>query len=249
MLSIVIPALNEAANLERLLPELARTCPEAEVIVADGGSADGTADVVRRFPSVTLIVAERGRARQMNAGATLATGQVLLFLHADTRLPPGAQRAVLEALRAPGVVGGRFDARFDSPRPIFRLIATMMNVRSRLSGISTGDQAIFVWRRVFESLRGYADIPLMEDVEFSRRLKRQGRLTCLGLRVTTSARKWEREGAWRTIFLMWALRFLYSAGVQPVRLHSWYYGGRADTTADGRSSPQPGASRETGDTT
>lgn len=248
MLSIVIPTLNEAANLERLLPELARTCPEAEVIVADGGSADGTADVVRRFPFARLIAAERGRARQMNAGAARAGGQVLLFLHADTRLPPGAQRVVLEAVGAPGVVGGRFDVRFDNPRPIFGLIATMMNLRSRLSRISTGDQAIFVRRLVFESLGGYPDIPLMEDVEFSRRLKRRGRVACLGLRVTTSARKWEREGVWRTICLMWTLRFLYSAGVQPGRLHRWYYGRRPHAAADARSRAAPGGSPRTGGT-
>jgi len=224
MLSIVIPALNEAANLERLLPELARTCPEAEVIVVDGGSIDGTQDVVRRFPRVALIQAERGRARQMNAGARRASGEVLLFLHGDTTLPSGAAAAILDALRDPTVVGGRFDVQFDSPRPIFRLVATMMNIRSRLSRISTGDQGIFVRLDTFEAVGGYAAIPLMEDVEFSRRLKRQGRLACLRLRVTTSARKWEREGALRTIVLMWTLRLLYAVGVRPARLHRWYYG-------------------------
>jgi len=249
MLSIVIPALNEAANLERLLPELARTCPGAEVIVADGGSTDGTADIVRRFPFVTLIVAEHGRARQMNAGAALANGRVLLFLHADTMLPPNAQRAVLDAVCAPGVAGGRFDVRFDNPRPIFRLIATMMNVRSRLSGIATGDQAIFVRREVYDAVGGFPDVPLMEDVEFSRRLKRQGSLAYLGIRVTTSARKWDREGVGRTILLMWTLRFLYCAGVQPAHLHRWYYGGRGNTTTDGGSSSKSDASRKTGDIT
>lgn len=248
MLSIVIPTLNEAANLERLLPELVRICPGAEVIVADGGSADGTADVVRQFSSTTLIVADRGRARQMNAGAARATGHVLLFLHADTRLPPGASRAVMDAVCAAGVAGGRFDVRFDSPRRIYRLIAAMMNLRSRLTGVATGDQAIFVRRPIFESLGGYPDIALMEDIEFSRRLKREGRVACLGLRVTTSARKWEREGAWRTILLMWTLRLLYFAGVQPGRLHRWYYGGRADISAGRRSSSGPSRSPETRDT-
>jgi rSAM/selenodomain-associated transferase 2 len=231
MLTIVIPALNEAANLRRLLADLARTCPDAEVIVVDGGSADGTAEAVRRFPSATLVAADRGRARQMNAGAARAAGQVLLFLHADTSLPPGAAEAILAATRTLGVVGGRFDVRFDNARPIFTLIACMMNVRSRLSGISTGDQAIFVRRQVFEAMGGYPDIPLMEDVEFSRRLKRRGRLACLRIRVTTSARKWEREGAWRTICLMWTLRLLYAFGVSPARLHRWYYGGKVGTSA------------------
>lgn len=237
MLSIVIPALNEAANLERLLPELALTCPDAEVIVVDGGSTDGTSDLVRRFPHVRLIEAERGRAQQMNAGARIASGSALVFLHADTALPPGAQAAIQDALRLPGVVGGRFDVRFDNPRPIFKLIATMMNLRSRLTGIATGDQAIFVRRRIFESLEGYPNIPLMEDVEFSRRLKRQGRVACLGLCVTTSPRKWEREGVLRTILLMWTLRLLHCAGAEPARLHRWYYGGRPGESAGSRRSP------------
>lgn len=248
MLNIVIPALNEAANLERLLPELARTCREAEVIVVDGGSTDETKDLVGRFPRVTLIEAERGRARQMNAGARVATGRALLFLHADTTLPPGAQGAIQDALHSPDVVGGRFDVRFDNPRPIFTLIATMMNIRSRLSGISTGDQAIFVRRDTFEAMGGYAAIPLMEDVEFSRRLKRQGRLACLRLRVTTSARKWEQEGALRTIALMWTLRLLYAVGIPPARLHRWYYGGHADGSAGARRSPNSGNPRKSAGT-
>jgi len=248
MLSVVIPVRDDAAHLERLLADLTRTCREAEVIVVDGGSTDGTQDLVRRFPRVTLIEAERGRARQMNAGARVATGRALLFLHADTTLPPGAQGAIQDALRSPGVVGGRFDVRFDSPRPIFKLIATMMNIRSRLSGISTGDQGIFVRRDTFEVMGGYAAIPLMEDVEFSRRLKRQGRLACLRLRVTTSARKWEREGALRTIVLMWTLRLLYAVGVRPARLHRWYYGGHADGSAGARGFPNSGNPRKTAGT-
>ena len=159
----------------------------------------------------------------MNAGAREAQGDIVLFLHADTRLPDGAVPAMTAALREPGVVGGRFDVRFDNTRPVFRTIAFLMNVRSRLSGISTGDQAIFVRREVFQALGGYPDMPLMEDIELSRRLKRRGKLAALSLRVVTSARKWEREGALRTILLMWMLRLLYAVGVSPVRLHGWYY--------------------------
>src|SRR5262249_9896303 len=129
-----------------------------------------------------------------------------------------------DALGDPRVVAGRFDVRFDNPGPAFRMIAALMNLRSRLSGIATGDQAIFVRRAVFEALGGYAEIPLMEDVELTRRLKRAGRLAALRLRVTTAARKWERDGVVRTILLMWALRFLYAVGVSPARLHRWYYG-------------------------
>jgi rSAM/selenodomain-associated transferase 2 len=160
----------------------------------------------------------------MNAGAHVAAGTALLFLHADTRLPPDALEAVAGALDDPAVVGGRFDVRFDSALPIMGVVATLMNVRSRWTGIATGDQTLFVRREVFDAVGGFPDIPLMEDVEFCRRLKRRGRLACLRLRVTTSARKWEREGAIRTIGLMWLLRSLYVCGVSPGRLHRWYYG-------------------------
>ena len=222
-LTIVVPALDEADNLARLLPDLAGACPGAEIVVVDGGSRDGTAEVVARQPGVRLLASARGRARQMNHGAGAAGGDALLFLHADTRLPGGAAAAIERALAEPGVVGGRFDVRFDSPRWVLRMVAWFMNVRSRLSGICTGDQAIFVRRADFEAAGGYPDIPLMEDIELSRRLKRRGRLRALRLCVTTSARKWEREGPLRTIGLMWALRFLHFCGVAPARLHRWYY--------------------------
>lgn len=222
-LAIVIPALNEAVNLSRLLPDLARGCPGVEIVVVDGGSRDDTAAVVARLPGPRLLESARGRAVQMNHGAREAGGDTLLFLHADTRLPDGAARAIEQTLAEPGVVGGRFDVRFDNERPLFRVIAWFMNTRSRASGICTGDQAIFVRRADFEAVGGYPDIPLMEDIELSRRLKRRGRLCALRLRVTTSARKWEREGPLRTIGLMWALRFLHFCGVAPARLHRWYY--------------------------
>ena len=222
-LAIVIPALNEAANLSRLLPDLARGCPGADIVVVDGGSGDDTAAVVARLPGPWLLESARGRAVQMNHGAREAGGDTLLFLHADTRLPDGAARAIEQALAEPGVVGGRFDVRFDNERPLFRVIAWFMNTRSRASGICTGDQAIFVRRADFEAVGGYPEIPLMEDIELSRRLKRRGTLCALRLRVTTSARKWEREGPLRTMGLMWALRFLHFCGVAPARLHRWYY--------------------------
>jgi rSAM/selenodomain-associated transferase 2 len=223
VLSIIIPTLNEAENLRRLLPRVVATYPQAQIILVDGGSSDDTREVVSRFPRVRFLTSAPGRAKQMNAGAQAAQGEVLLFLHADTFLPPGTQAAIRDALADPGVVGGRFDVRFDRERPIFRIIAALMNLRSRLSGISTGDQALFVRRRTFEGLGGYPDIPLMEDVELTRRLKRQGRLASLRAQVITSARKWEREGVLRTILLMWILRFLYFAGADPARLHACYY--------------------------
>ena len=222
-LSIVIPALDEAPNLARVLPALVAREPAAEVLVVDGGSTDHSRAVVARAPSVRWLPAPRGRARQMNAGARAARGEVLLFLHADTVLPEGAGAAILTALADPGVVGGRFDVRLDSRRPLLALVGWLMNRRSRLTGICTGDQGIFVRRTVFEVLGGYPDIPLMEDVELTRRLKRHGRLVALPLRVVTSARKWEREGVIRTVLLMWTLRLLYALGVSPARLHRWYY--------------------------
>ena len=223
-LSVVVPALDEAANLARLLPDLRRAWPDIEVIVVDGGSRDGTTDVVRGRPGVRLLQGARGRARQMNSGARQAGGDVLLFLHADTRLPDGAPGAIAAALADPAVVGGRFDVRFDSRRRVLGMVAWFMNARSRATSICTGDQAIFVRRAAFEAEGGYPDIPLMEDIELCRRLRARGRLAALRARVTTSARKWEREGPLRTIGLMWALRLLYFCGVAPARLHRWYYG-------------------------
>jgi rSAM/selenodomain-associated transferase 2 len=235
-LSIVVPTLNESANLARVLPDVVAREHGAEVLVVDGASGDDSRAVVARVPSVRWLSAPRGRARQMNAGARAAQGEVLLFLHADTALPDGAGAAILAALGDPAVVGGRFDVRLDSRRPILALVGWLMNRRSRLTGISTGDQGIFVRRAVFEALGGFPDIPLMEDVEFTRRLKRRGRLAALRLRVVTSARKWEDEGVLRTVALMWTLRLLYALGVSPARLHRWYYrgGGGGPLTTSGQ---------------
>ncbi|HZS32844.1 MAG TPA: TIGR04283 family arsenosugar biosynthesis glycosyltransferase [Methylomirabilota bacterium] len=223
-LSIVVPVLDDARHLAALLPALPRECPDAEIIVVDGGSQDGSPAVARRTAGVRLLTARRGRAPQMNAGAAASRGDVLLFLHADTRLPAGAGAAIEAALRDPRVVYGRFDVRFDSGRWPFRVIASLMNLRSRLTGICTGDQAIFVRRAAFAAVGGYPDIPLMEDVALTRTLKRRGRRAALRLRVTTAARKWEREGIARTVGLMWTLRLLHAARVPPERLHDWYYG-------------------------
>jgi len=223
-LSIVLPVLDEAGHLEAVLAELARDCPGADIVVVDGGSRDGSLDIAARLPGVRVVSSLRGRARQMNRGATASTGDVLLFLHADALLPAGAADAIEQALRDPRVAYGRFDVTFDNPRAVFRMIAGLMNFRSRLTGICTGDQGIFVRRAAFERLGGYPEIPLMEDVELTRRLKRLGRLASLALPVTTSARRWERNGVARTIALMWTLRLLYFCGVGPDRLHRWYYG-------------------------
>jgi rSAM/selenodomain-associated transferase 2 len=172
-----------------------------------------------------VLVAERGRAAQMNAGAAVARGDVLLFLHADVRLPTGAGCAVREA-SAHGARWGRFDVRLDSPRASLAMVGAAMNLRSRTTGIATGDQAIFVDRALFEAVGGYAPIPLMEDVELSARLRRVGRCACLRQCVTVSARRWERRGVARTVVEMWAWRAAYALGVSPATLHRLYYGRR-----------------------
>jgi len=219
-LSIVIPALDEEARLPETLASLAPLRAQGhEVIVVDGGSRDRSADLARPLAD-RVIVAPRGRARQMNAGATLASGDALVFLHADTRLPPEAEGAIAAALaRTPW---GRFDLALDSSRPLLRVVAALVNLRSRATGIATGDQAIFVRREVFVRLGGYPDLPLMEDIALSRRLRRVAWPACLRARVVSSARRWERQGAWRTILLMWRLRAAFALGVPAERLARRY---------------------------
>ena len=219
-LSIIIPVLNEERTIAATLADLDRV-EAAEVIVVDGGSTDRTAESVRAT-SARLVVSPRGRAAQMNAGARQAAGDVLLFLHADTKLPAGASRDIRECMADARCAGGRFDIRLDSTRPLLRLVGRMISLRSRLTRVATGDQAIFARRAVFERLGGFPEIPLMEDVAFSRALKKAGRIACLRARVTSSARRWEKHGAVRTILLMWALKLLFLAGVPPTRLKRLY---------------------------
>jgi rSAM/selenodomain-associated transferase 2 len=219
-LSIVMPVLDEAANIEAALQALAPLRARGvEVIVVDGGSRDGTAGLARLFADC-VIEAPRGRAFQMNAGAAAAHGDVLLFLHADTRLPDEADRLLLDGLARSGRVWGRFDVRFDDGG--LALIAVMMNARSRLTGIATGDQAMFMTRAAFHAAGRFPPIALMEDVALSARLKRSGRRLCLRARVTTSGRRWREHGALRTILLMWKLRLAYYFGADPARLAQAY---------------------------
>ncbi|MGE0821257.1 MAG: TIGR04283 family arsenosugar biosynthesis glycosyltransferase [Candidatus Binatia bacterium] len=219
-LSIIIPTLNEAPTIAQSLSRL-RHEDSCELIVVDGGSSDGTAELARPHADKILPTA-KGRARQMNVGARAASGDVLLFLHADTILPAGFTSAIEEALRDPQVVGGRFDVRLNAAGWPFRMIETMMNLRSRLTRISTGDQAIFVRREVFQQIGGYPDIALMEDLELSRALKRAGKVACLRERVVTSARRWQQHGVFRTILQMWVLRFCHFIGVPAARLRAFY---------------------------
>lgn len=219
-LSVIVPTLNEERDLSATLQH-ARQPGVREIIVVDGGSIDSTRALAVRYADAVLT-APQGRAAQMNTGAAHATGDILLFLHADTLVPDGYAQAILRACATSAVVGGRFDVHLAASGVLVRLTETLMNLRSRLTGIATGDQAIFVRRATFEQLGGFARIPLMEDVELSRRLKRAGRIACLRERVTTSARRWQQDGVVRTILLMWTLRLLYFFGASPSQLKRLY---------------------------
>lgn len=226
-IAVIIPVLNEEKALPALLQALMPLGFE-EIIVVDGGSEDQTVDVARAIcqsaPHVhsRIIPGPCGRASQMNAGATLASSDVLVFLHADTQLPHNARQVVEQAMGDQRCVGGRFDVRFPRDSGYAWMVSRLMNLRSRLSGISTGDHTMFVRRSVFEELGGFADIPLMEDIEFSRRLKRVGMIAALRAKVTTSFRRWEQHGPFRTIVRMWTLRACYWLGWDPHRLQQYY---------------------------
>jgi rSAM/selenodomain-associated transferase 2 len=216
-LSIVIPTLNEAAGIRAALEALAPLRRRGhEVIVVDGGSSDATALVARGLCD-RLLAAPRGRATQMNAGVPQASGGALLFLHADTRLPPRADELIFAALACS--IWGRFDVEIETRHPLLKLVACAMNLRSRLTGIATGDQAIFVRRDAFA---GFPEIALMEDIAFSKAMKRAGPPACLRSRVVTSGRRWESRGVLRTIVLMWRLRLLYFLGARPEDLARRY---------------------------
>ncbi len=218
--SVVAPTLNEAEHIVRTL-RCVRESGECELIVVDGGSSDGTLDLVRPVADI-LLSALHGRARQMNAGAQQASGEVLLFLHADTVLPQNFLRVLQQVLHDPRVVGGRFDIQLDALGWPFRMIETLMNYRSRWTRIATGDQAIFVRREIFMAMGGFPELELMEDIAFSRKLKRAGKIACVRERVITSARRWQRDGVLRTIVLMWMLRLAYFLGVPPRQLKAFY---------------------------
>ncbi len=221
-LSIVIPTLNEAGCIAATLESLGELRRRGhEVIVADGGSGDATLALARGMAD-RIVDAPKGRAAQMNAGARAATGGVLLFLHADSQLPAAADSLVLEGLARSGAAWGRFDVRIAGAHPLLRTVEVMMNLRSRLTHICTGDQGIFVRREVFETLGGYPRQELMEDIALSAQLRRISAPLCLRERCRTSARRWESRGVLRTIVLMWWLRLQYACGVAPARLARAY---------------------------
>jgi rSAM/selenodomain-associated transferase 2 len=222
MYSIIVPMFNEATQLPELFTHLlALQQNSCEIIFSDGGSADDSANLVE-VAGYTVVKSERGRALQMNAGAAQANGEVLLFLHADTRLPENALRHIDVALAQKDHCWGRFDVRISGRTFMLRIVSRMINLRSRLTGIATGDQAIFVCREAFEKIGGFPLQPLMEDIELSKRLLSISRPACLKQCVTTSGRRWEARGVWRTIILMWRLRWAYWRGTDASVLARMY---------------------------
>lgn len=221
-LSVIIPALNEAEHIATTLDSLQPLRRRgAEIIVVDGGSDDGTMELARSGAD-RVLTAARGRARQMNAGAAAASGEILCFLHADSRLPEGADGLMIDGLARSRRSWGRFDVHISGHHPLLRVIARMMNWRSRFTGVATGDQGLFVTRSLFEAAGHFPEIALMEDIAFSRQLKIYGAPLCIAHRLTTSGRRWEKHGVWRTMLLMWRLRLAYWLGADPDRLARQY---------------------------
>jgi len=222
-ISIILPTLNEDAQivtcLRALQPLRAQIC---ELIVVDGSSQDQTAALAKPLAD-HVIVSPKGRAAQMNAGAALAQGDILWFLHADSLPPLNAIDLIRAALAHPNRYWGRFDVRLSGRQPLLRVVETLMNLRSRCTSIATGDQGIFVRRHLFERVGGYPPVALMEDIALGTRLRRHSRPVCLRQRVQTSSRRWERNGILRTILLMWRLRLAYFLGTDPERLARLYY--------------------------
>ncbi|NMG76361.1 TIGR04283 family arsenosugar biosynthesis glycosyltransferase [Aromatoleum diolicum] len=221
-LSIIVPVLNEASGMLDLLDHLSPLARAgAEVLIVDGGSEDATV-ASAEAAGFAVLHSARGRARQMNTGAAHASGRALLFLHADTRLPEQAAMRIADALQDSAHVWGRFDVRIAGCATMLRVIACMMNWRSHWTGIATGDQAMFLSRAAFDAIGGFPDQPLMEDVELSRRLRTLSRPARIVDKVTTSGRRWETRGVWRTIFLMWRLRWAYWRGASAHELAEAY---------------------------
>ena len=220
-LSIIIPVVNEAGHLADRLQALQALRDLCQLLLVDGESNDDSAKIAKPLVDQVLF-SPRGRARQMNLGASQTHAEILLFLHADTHLPKDAINQIIEAA-AQGYHWGRFDVNFDSPQAIFKLIAFMMNWRSRLTGIATGDQALFMTRQAFNAVNGFPDIALMEDITICSSLKKLGKPCCLRSKVVTSARRWQEQGIIKTILLMWWLRLRYFLGANPSDLLLHYY--------------------------
>lgn len=219
-ISVIIPVRNEAENIEQVLKHLQPWRSQAEIIVVDSNSTDNTAVLAKPLCD-QVLQSKPGRARQMNTGANVANSDSLLFLHADTCLPANAPSLINEHLKKKD--WGRFDIQLSGKQRMFRIIETMINLRSRFSNIATGDQAIFLKRACFNQVGQYPDIPLMEDVALCKRLRKLSTAACISQRAITSSRRWEQHGIWKTIVTMWYLRFAYSVGIPAQKLANIYY--------------------------
>ncbi|PLZ94146.1 glycosyltransferase [Fischerella thermalis CCMEE 5196] len=220
IISIIIPTLNEAENIKAALTST-QLSNHIEIIVVDGGSQDETVNIAESF-GVKVISAAAGRAKQMNAGAAVASGEILLFLHADTCLPLGFDVMVRQALAQPGVVAGAFALRIGAEQPSLRVVEWGVNVRSRFLQMPYGDQAIFLTKKIFNHVGGFPELPIMEDFEFMRHLRKLGKITLIPVPVITSARRWLKKGIWQTTFINQIVIIAYFLGISPQRIRSWY---------------------------
>ncbi|MBF2008548.1 MAG: TIGR04283 family arsenosugar biosynthesis glycosyltransferase [Chlorogloeopsis fritschii C42_A2020_084] len=221
-ISIIIPALNEAENIKATLVST-QASTDVERIVVDGGSKDGTVEIAKAL-GAKVITSNLGRACQMNAGTSVASGEILLFLHADTRLPSDFDLMIRKALAQPGVVAGAFALRIDAKLASLRLVEWGVNVRSRVWQMPYGDQAIFLTKKIFDSVNGFPELPIMEDFEFIRRLRKLGKITLITVPIITSARRWLQKGVWQTTLMNQIVIIAYFLGVAPERIRRWYRG-------------------------
>ncbi|MGF1541238.1 MAG: TIGR04283 family arsenosugar biosynthesis glycosyltransferase [Pleurocapsa sp.] len=232
LISIIIPVLNEAAIIESTLERLTEN-PHVEIIVVDGGSSDRTVDLAQQMTGVTvIIVANLGRAAQMNAGAAMARGKYLLFLHVDTRLPVNYSELVRETLIQPEVIAGAFELGIDSQAKSLRLVEFFVKMRSHLCSLPYGDQAIFLTKKVFVEIGGFPDLPIMEDFELIQRLKSQGKIAIAPAKIITSPRRWQKLGVWRTTLINQLVIFGYYLGISPVKLKNFYRGSQKKRQGD-----------------
>jgi rSAM/selenodomain-associated transferase 2 len=223
MISVIIPALNEEENISRCIGSIREESSSCEIIVSDGGSTDRTKEAAAGFQGVTVVDSKKGRGRQMNAGASQAKGEVLLFLHADTTLEQGWAKGIMTAMKDASVVGGAFTFCVDNPLPKFRSVEAWVRMRCAVFSLPYGDQGIFIRKTAFEKLGGYSDIPLMEDVDILGKMKKHGTITILDKRAVTSGRRWAEKGIIRTAAINQATMMLYRLGVSPERLARFYY--------------------------